>query len=119
MIRDILGKATKGAVNWVGKTLGIPTGVTKVVTDVTDSLFTKEVGGGKGDFQLIDTSVTAPRLQKFAIGTVRPGMANTGRGYAETVNPETLYAAWDRRLCKYYSDKYKVARTVVGKRKIV
>ena len=68
---------------------------------------------------IIDTSVTAPRLQKFAIGTVRPGMANTGRGYAETVNPETLYAAWDRRLGKYYSDKYKVARTVVGKRKIV
>ena len=118
MIRDILGKATKGAVNWVGKTLGIPTGVTKVVTDVTDSLFTKSVGGGS-DFQLIDTSVTAPRLQKFAIGPVRPGMSGTSKGYADTVNPETLYAAWDRRLGKYYCDKYKVARTVVGKRRVV
>jgi len=114
MIRDILKTATKTAVNWVGGKLGIPTGITEKVTDVTDSLFTKERGGG-GDFQLIDTSVTAPRLQKFAIGTVRPGMANTGRGYADTVNPETLYAAWDRRLGKYYSDKYKVARTVKGK----
>ena len=119
MIRDVLKNATKGTVNWVGKTLGIPTGVTKVVTDVTDSLFTKEVGGGKGDFQLIDTSVTAPRLQKFAIGPVRPGMSGTSKGYADTVNPETLYAAWDRRLGKYYSDKYKVARTVGGKRRVV
>ncbi len=42
-------------------------------------------------------------------------MAGGARGYAETVNPETLYAAWDRRLGKYYSDKYKVARTVKGK----
>ena len=114
MIRDILGKATKAAVNWVGGKLGVPTGVTKVVTDVTDSLFTKSVGGGS-DFKLIDTSVTAPRLQKFAIGPVRPGMSGTSKGYADTVNPETLYAAWDRRLSKYYSDKYKVARTVKGK----
>ena len=42
-------------------------------------------------------------------------MSGTSKGYADTVNPETLYAAWDRRLGKYYSDKYKVARTVKGK----
>ena len=118
MIRDILKKATKGAVNWVGKTLGIPTGVTDVVTGVTDSLFTKSSGGG-GDFQLIDTAVAAPRLSKFAIGTVRPEMSGSAKGYADVVNPETLYAAWDRRLGKYYSDKYKVARTVIGKSKVV
>ena len=118
MIRDILKTATKAAVNWVGGKLGVPSGITEKVTDVTDSLFTKSPGGGS-DFQLIDTSVTAPRLQKFAIGPVRPGMSATSKGYADTVNPETLYAAWDRRLGKYYSDKYKVARTVVGKRKVV
>jgi len=114
MIRDILKTATKTAVNWVGGKLGVPTGITEKVTDVTDSLFTKSPGGG-GDFQLIDTSVPAPRLQKFAIGPVRPGMSGASKGYADTVNPETLYAAWDRRLGKYYSDKYKVARTVKGK----
>ena len=113
MIRDVLKKATKGAVTWLGTTLGLPAPITKGASDIAESLFTKKVGGS--EFQIIDTSVTAPRLQKFAIGTVRPGMANTGRGYAETVNPETLYAAWDRRLGKYYSDKYKVARTVKGK----
>ena len=117
MIRDILGKATKGAVNWVGKTLGIPTGVTKVVTDVTDSLFTKS--GAGGDFQIIDTSLkTMPSFGgRMRFNAAR--MAGSAKGYADVVNPETLYAAWDRRLGKYYSDKYKVARTVVGKRKIV
>ena len=114
MIRDILKKATKGAITWVGTKFGIPAPITKGATDIAESLFTKSVGGGS-DFQLIDTSVTAPRLQKFAIGPVRPGMSGTSKGYADTVNPETLYAAWDRRLGKYYSDKYKVARTVKGK----
>ena len=117
MIRNILGKATKAAINWVGSTLRIPTGVTDVVTDVTDSLFTRK--GGGGPFQIIDTAVAAPRLSKFAIGTTKPGMSGNARGYADVVNPETLYAAWDRRLGKYYSDKYKVARTVVGKRRVV
>ena len=113
MIRDILGKATKGAVNWVGKTLGIPTGVTKVVTDVTDSLFTKSSTGG-GEFQIIDTSVQQPRFGG-RLGFNASRMAGGAKGYAETVNPETLYAMWDKRLGKYYSDKYKVARTVKGK----
>ena len=117
MIRDILKTATKTAVNWVGGKLGVPTGITEKVTDVTDSLFTRE--GGGGEFKLIDTAVAAPRLSKFAIGTVRPGMSGASKGYADTVNPETLYAAWDRRLGKYYSDKYKVARTVVGKKRVV
>ena len=42
-------------------------------------------------------------------------MAAGAIGYADVVNPETLYALWDKRLSKYYSDKYKVARTVKGK----
>ena len=117
MIRDILKTATKTAVNWVGGKLGVPTGITEKVTDVTDSLFTRE--GGGGEFKLIDTAVAAPRLSKFAIGTTKPGMSGNARGYADVVNPETLYAAWDRRLGKYYSDKYKVARTVIGKRRVV
>ena len=113
MIRDILGKATKGAVNWVGKTLGIPTGVTKVVTDVTDALFTKQSTGG--DFRIIDTSLQS--MPKFGgrMGYNASRMASGAKGYADVVNPETLYAMWDKRLSKYYSDKYKVARTVKGK----
>ena len=113
MIRDILGKATKTAIQWIGGKFGVPSGITEKVTDVTDSLFTKsDTGGGK--FQIIDTSVQQPRFGG-RLGFNASRMAGGAKGYAETVNPETLYAAWDRRLSKYYSDKYKVARTVKGK----
>jgi len=117
MIKDILKTATKTAVNWVGGKLGVPSGVTEKITDVTDSLFTREGNGGK--FQIIDTSLkTMPSFGgRMRFNAAR--MAGGASGYAESVNPETLYAAWDRRLGKYYSDKYKVARTVVGKRRVV
>ena len=36
MIRDILKTATKTAVNWVGGKLGVPSGITEKVTDVTE-----------------------------------------------------------------------------------
>ena len=113
MIRDILGKATKGAIQWIGGKLGVPSGITEKVTDVTDSLFTKS--GAGGDFKIIDTSVQAPNLSKFSMRASMPAKSGFAKGYAETVNPETLYAMWDKRLGKYYSDKYKVARTVKGK----
>jgi len=113
MIRDLLKTATKTAINWVGSKFGVPSGVTEKVTDVTDSLFTKS--GAGGEFQIIDTSLK--QMPRFGgrMGYSASRMAGGAKGYAETVNPETLYAAWDRRLGKYYSDKYKVARTVKGK----
>ena len=117
MIRDILGKATKGAIEWIGGKLGVPSGITEKVTDVTDSLFTKS--GAGGEFKIIDTSLK--QMPRFGgrLGFNASRMAGGAKGYAETVNPETLYAAWDRRLGKYYSDKYKVARTVIGKKRVV
>ena len=113
MIKGILKTATKAAINWIGGQFGVPEKYTEKVTDVTDALFTKQSGGG--DFRIIDTSVQAPNLSKFSMRASMPAKSGFAKGYAETVNPETLYAAWDRRLGKYYSDKYKVARTVKGK----
>tara|TARA_B100000902_G_scaffold175314_1_gene169045 strand:- start:189 stop:536 length:348 start_codon:yes stop_codon:yes gene_type:complete len=113
MIRDILGKATKGAITWLGNTLGLPSGITKGASDIAGSLFTKQTGGG--EFQVIDTSLKSMPRFGGRLGYSASRMAGGAKGYAETVNPETLYAAWDRRLSKYYSDKYKVARTVKGK----
>ena len=113
MIREILGTATKGAITWLGNTLGLPAPITKGASNIAGSLFEKK--GNGGEFQMIDTSVRAPQLSKFSMRASMPRGAGSARGYAETVNPETLYAAWDRRLSKYYSDKYKVARTVKGK----
>ena len=118
MIRDILGKATKTAIQWVGGKFGVPSGITEKVTDVTDSLFTKSSTGG-GKFQIIDTSLNQMPNFGGRLGVNASRMAGGAKGYADVVNPETLYAAWDRRLGKYYSDKYRVARTVVGKRKVV
>ena len=116
MIRDILKKATKGAVTWLGNTLGLPTGVTKGASDIAESLFTKKQGG---EFQIIDTSLQSMPRFGGRLGFNASRMAGGAKGYAETVNPETLYAMWDKRLGKYYTDKYKVARTVIGKKRVV
>ena len=116
MIRDFMKEVTKKSVDWLGRTLGLPDPVQEGLKKVTGSLFTKSDAGG--EFKIIDTSVQKPRFGG-RLGFNASRMAGGARSYAETVNPETLYAAWDRRLGKYYSDKYKVARTVVGKRKIV
>ena len=116
MIRDVLKTATKAAITWVGSKFG-PEGAAigeKVGEKVSGALFNKSDLGG-GDFQIIDTSLK--QMPRFAgrLPFQASRMAGGARGYAETVNPETLYASWDRRLGKYYSDKYKVARTVKGK----
>ena len=112
MIRDVLKTATKAAITWVGSQFG-PKGE-RVGERVSGALFNKSDAGG-GEFQIIDTSLR--QMPRFGgrMGYSASRMAGGARGYAETVNPETLYAAWDRRLGKYYSDKYKVARTVKGK----
>ena len=120
MIRDVLKTATKAATTWIGQTLGGPKGAAigaKVGESVGGALFDKKSIGG-GEFQLIDTSVQVPRFGG-RLGFNASRMAGGAKGYAETVNPDTLYAAWDRRLGKYYSDKYKVARTVIGKKRVV
>ena len=111
---DVLKKATKGAIAWVGNKFNVPEPITKGATDIAESLFTKSDACG-GDFQIIDTSLQSMPRFGGRMGYSASRMAGGARGYAETVNPETLYAAWDRRLGKYYSDKYKVARTVKGK----
>jgi hypothetical protein len=116
MIREFMKEVTKKSVDWLGETLGLPDPVQKGLEKVTGSLFTKQVGGS--EFQIIDTSVQQPRFGG-RLGFNASRMAGGAKGYAETVNPETLYAAWDRRLGKYYSDKYKVARTVIGKKRVV
>ena len=114
MIKGILKTATKAAINWVGGKLGVPSDITEKVTDVTDSLFTKSDAGGGARLRPAPASRQMPRFAgRLPFQASR--MAGGAKGYAETVNPETLYAAWDRRLGKYYSDKYKVARTVKGK----
>ena len=114
MIKDILKKATKTAITWGAGKLGIDPKITTAVTGFTDKLFTKIEGVDSGPFKPIDTNVQMPRFGG-RMGYSRPLSSRGPVDYARTVSPETLYAAWDARLGKYYTQKYKVARTVKGK----
>ena len=113
MIRDFMKEVTKKSVDWLGKTLGLPGPVQKGLEKVTGSLFTKS--GAGGEFKIIDTSMASPNFTKFGMRTSTPGGSSKARGYAETVNPETLRASWDSRLAEYYTKTYRVKRTTTLK----
>ena len=116
---DLFKNGIKAATTWVGNTIGGPTGGaigSKVGEFLGGALFDrKSQGGGSGDLDLIDTRVTMPqfggRMQAF-----KPSYGRTGKGYAEVVNFATLNSAWDARLGKFYTDDYKVKRTLVRKK---
>ena len=116
---DLFKTGIKAATTWVGNTIGGPKGAaigSKVGEAKGSSLFDrKSMGSGRGDLDIIDTGVTKPqfggRMQAF-----KPSYGRTGKGYAEVVNFATLNSAWDARLSKFYTDDYKVKRTLVRKK---
>ena len=116
---DLFKNGIKAATTWVGSTIGGPKGAaigSKVGEAIGSSLFDrKSQGSGRGDLDIIDTGVTMPqfggRMQAF-----KPSYGRTGKGYAEVVNFATLNSAWDARLSKFYTDDYKVKRTLVRKK---
>ena len=119
MLKDLFKNGIKAATTWVGSTIGGPKGAaigSKVGEAIGSSLFDrKSQGSGRGDLDIIDTGVTMPqfggRMQAF-----KPSYGRTGKGYAEVVNFATLNSAWDARLSKFYTDDYKVKRTLVRKK---
>ena len=116
---DLFKTGIKAATTWVGNTIGGPKGAaigSKIGESLGSALFDrKSQGGGGGDLDIIDTGVTMPqfggRMQAF-----KPSYGRTGKGYAEVVNFATLNSAWDARLGKFYTDDYKVKRTLVRKK---
>ena len=116
---DLFKTGIKAATTWVGSTIGGPKGAaigSKVGEAIGSSLFDrKSMGSGRGDLDIIDTGVTMPqyggRMQAF-----KPSYGRTNKGYAEVVNFATLNSAWDARLGKFYTDDYKVKRTLVRKK---
>ena len=115
-LRDMFKTVTKNVIGWGGSKLGVPPTVTKFLSETADKLFTKKEGVGGGDFELIDTSVQ-PQSFGRKMGFTRPSSSRASVSYAKSVSPESIYAAWDARLGRYYTQKYKVART--EKRKVV
>ena len=111
MIKDIVQGAVKTAGAWVGNLVAGPKGA--VVGERLASSLMEKLPGDDSGFAPIDTSVRPVNFGR-QLGVIRPGMGKSNVGMAKVVNPESLYAAWDNRLNRYYSSAYKIKRTVTS-----
>ena len=111
MINDIVKGAVTAAGAWAGNLIGGPKGAA-VGSKLAGSLFERKVGDDSG-FEPISTMVQ-PASFGGRMGFSRPGMNRSNIGMAKTVNGETINAAWDARLLRYYSSAYKIKRTVTS-----
>ena len=109
MIKDIVQGADRSAGAWVGNLVAGPKGAV-IGEKLAGSLMEKLPGDDSG-FEPIST-VVQPQRFGGRLGFSRPGMSKSNIGMAKSVNPESLYAAWDSRLNRYYSSAYKIKRTV-------
>ena len=111
MINDIVRGAVTAAGAWAGNLIAGPKGAA-VGSKLAGSLFERKVGDDSG-FEPISTMVQ-PASFGGRMGFSRPGMSKSNVGMAKTVNGETINAAWDARLLRYYSSAYKIKRTVTS-----
>ena len=111
MIGDIVRGAVKAAGGWVGSLIGGEPG--RVVGSKLAGSLMEKLPGDDSGFEPINTSVSPVRFAN-RLGFIRPGMSKSNIGMAKSVNPESLYAAWDSRLNRYYSSTYKIKRTVTS-----
>ena len=111
MIKDIVQGAVRSAGAWVGNLVAGPKGAV-IGEKLAGSLMEKLPGDDSG-FEPIST-IVQPQRFGGRLGFSRPGMSKSNIGMAKSVNPESLYAAWDSRLNRYYSSAYKIKRTVTS-----
>ena len=111
MIKDIVQGAVRSEGAWVGNLVAGPKGAV-IGEKLAGSLMEKLPGDDSG-FEPINT-VVQPQRFGGRLGFIRPGMSKSNIGMAKSVNPESLYAAWDRRLNRYYDSVYKVKRTITS-----
>ena len=117
-----IGEIFRGAVSsaagtiggFIGGTIGGPKGavIGERIGSKAGSLFERKAGDDSG-FEPISTMVQ-PQSFGGRMGFSRPGMSKSNIGMAKTVNGETINAAWDARLLRYYSSAYKIKRTVTS-----
>ena len=113
MIGDIVRGAVKAAGGWVGSLIAGEPG-RAVGSKLTESLLTKLPGDDSG-FEPINTMVQPQRFGgRMGFARARRAMTTNKAYTAPTVNAESLYAAWDNRLNRYYSSAYKIKRTVTS-----
>ena len=117
-IGEIFRGAVSSAGSWVGGMIGGAIGgpggaaIGERIGSKAGSLFERKTGDDSG-FEPISTMVQ-PQSFGGRMGFSRPRMSRSNIGMAKTVNAETLNAAWDARLLKYYSSAYKIKRTVTS-----
>jgi hypothetical protein len=111
MIKDIVQGAVRSAGAWVGNLVAGPKGA--VVGERLASSLMEKLPGDDTGFAPIDTSVSPVNFGR-QLGFIKPGRSKSNIGMAKVVNPESLYAAWDSRLNRYYSSAYKVKRTITS-----
>ena len=111
MIKDIVQGAVKAAGVWVGGLIGGEPG--RVVGSKLAGSLMEKLPGNDSGFEPINTSVRPVNFGR-QLGVIRPGMNRSKVGMAKVENPESLYAAWDARLNRYYSSAYKVKRTITS-----
>ena len=111
MIKDIVQGAVKAAGGWVGSLIGGEPG--RIAGSKLAGSLMEKLPGDDSGFEPISTAVSPVRFGN-RLQFQRPGMSKSNIGMAKVVNPESLYAAWDSRLNRYYSSAYKVKRTITS-----
>ena len=111
MIKDIVQGAVKAAGGWVGSLIGGEPG--RVVGSKLAGSLMEKLPGDDSGFEPIST-VVQPQRFGGSMGFARPSRSKSNMSMAKVVNPESLYAAWDRRLNRYYDSAYKVKRTITS-----
>lgn len=111
MIKDIVQGAVKAAGGWVGGLIGGEPG--RIAGSKLAGSLMEKLPGDDSGFEPINTAVSPVRFGN-RLGFIRPGMNRSKLGMAKVENPESLYAAWDARLNRYYSSAYKVKRTITS-----
>ena len=114
MFRGAISSAASTVGGFIGGKIGGPEGaaIGQRIGSKAGSLFERKAGDDSG-FEPISTMVQ-PASFGGRMGFSRPGMNRSNIGMAKTVNAETLNAAWDARLLRYYSSAYKIKRTVTS-----
>jgi len=100
IIKGAVGKAGARIGSTLGGSVGSTTGskIGAMIGSKVGGLFEKKPGAG--DFQLVDTRVSAPSLGSYSMRTQAMGEAQAPSMRMKTVDGETLNAEWEYRLTK-------------------
>jgi hypothetical protein len=101
MLKKLFKTGVTAAAGWVGNAIGGETG-RNIAGSITNSLFSRD-GGGGGNFQLADTSVS-PQNYGGRVGFDKSDSAGNVNKI-KTADGKQLSEEWEYRLNKWYKNK--------------